>query len=130
LAVYPGLAGQKFQKDNLDKIRRLKENCSSVKIEVDGGIDKHNVQKVAEAGADIVSAATAIFSASDIGKAIEELKGTTESAEEFLPPETKRKKLCPHLLLPKKISIAALIFVILAALVIINLYLQFLNLKF
>ncbi len=74
LAVYPGLAGQKFQEECLRKIEYLRKNCPAALIEVDGGINKEVAKKVAEAGADIVNAANYIFGAKDIKKAIEELK--------------------------------------------------------
>lgn len=74
LAVYPGLAGQKFQEECLRKIEYLRKNCPAALIEVDGGINKEVAKKVAEAGADIVNAANYIFGAEDIKKAIEELR--------------------------------------------------------
>jgi ribulose-phosphate 3-epimerase len=74
LGVYPGLAGQKFQEDNFDKIRHLREICASCIIEVDGGMDKIIAKKAIKAGANIIVAASAIFNAKDIKKAIEELQ--------------------------------------------------------
>ncbi len=74
LGVYPGLAGQKFLEDNLDKIIHLRKEYPKGIIEVDGGMDKETAKKVIDAGADIIVAATAIFDSDDIKKAIEELK--------------------------------------------------------
>jgi len=74
LAVKPGLAGQKFMEDSVDKIISLRENCPSAIIEVDGGVNKQIAKKVSEAGADIISAASYVFGSDDIGKAIVELK--------------------------------------------------------
>ncbi len=82
LGVYPGLAGQKFQEDCFDKIRHLRKECPNCIIEVDGGMDKETAKKAIDAGANIIVAATAIFSAKggpasgwdNIKKAIEELK--------------------------------------------------------
>jgi ribulose-phosphate 3-epimerase len=74
LAVYPGLTGQEFQNDSLDKIKYLRENCPSAIIEVDGGINKETAKKAAEAGADIAAAASYIFNSKKVKKAIEELK--------------------------------------------------------
>ena len=75
LAVQPGLAGQQFIEESLNKITYLKQNCPNTVIEVDGGVNKEVAKRVAEAGADIVNAANYIFGAPDIKKAIEELKG-------------------------------------------------------
>ncbi len=74
LAVYPGLAGQKFIEASLEKITYLKRNCPNAMIEVDGGVNEEVAKKVAKAGADIVNAANYIFGAKDLKKAIEELK--------------------------------------------------------
>ncbi len=74
LGVYPGLAGQKFQEDNLDKIIHLRKECPKCIIEVDGGMDKETAKRAVKAGANIINVATAIFGAKDIKKAIEELK--------------------------------------------------------
>ena len=65
MSVEPGFGGQAFIPESLDKIRQLREyidaNDLSVRIEVDGGIDKENVRKVIEAGADIFVAGSAVF---------------------------------------------------------------------
>jgi len=53
LCVYPGLAGQKFIADCLDKIRHLRKECPECDIEVDGGINPETAKKAKEAGANI-----------------------------------------------------------------------------
>lgn len=79
LGVYPGLAGQKFQEDCFDKIRRLRKECPGCIIEADGGMNKETAKKAIEAGASIINAATAIFNSKDIKKAISELKNVQHS---------------------------------------------------
>ena len=74
LGVYPGLAGQKFQKECFDKIIHLRKKCLQCIIEVDGGMNAETAKQAIEAGANIIVAAGAIFGAKDIKKAIEELK--------------------------------------------------------
>lgn len=74
LAVYPGLAGQEFKEESLEKIIYLRQNCPNCKIEVDGGVNKKVAKRVSEAGADIVSAANFIFKAKNIKKAIKDLQ--------------------------------------------------------
>ncbi len=81
LAVYPGLAGQELLEKTYEHIRQLRKFCELCIIEVDGGVNKENAKKLIEAGADILVAASAIFSAKgggDIKKNIEELKNAVK----------------------------------------------------
>jgi len=65
MSVNPGFGGQKFIHTSVDKLRRLRrmidERGLSVRIEIDGGIDAGNVQKIVEAGAEIIVAGSAVF---------------------------------------------------------------------
>lgn len=65
MSVNPGFGGQKFIKTSLDKLRRLKmmilERGLETRIEIDGGVDEHNINEIAAAGADIAVAGSAIF---------------------------------------------------------------------
>jgi len=61
LGVEPGPAGQKTLESAFEKIREVRKNCPGCIIEADGGMNKETAQKAAEAGADIIVAATAIF---------------------------------------------------------------------
>lgn len=74
LSVNPGPSGQKFLDSSLDKIKYLRQNCPDCIIEVDGGVNKEVALKAAEAGADIVGAASYIYKNDNIEQAIEELK--------------------------------------------------------
>lgn len=78
MSVNPGYSGQAFISSSLDKIRRLKEliirRKLSTMIEVDGGVTADNAQSIFEAGADILVSASYVFSKSDYGKAIGQLK--------------------------------------------------------
>lgn len=66
MSVNPGFGGQSFIPTTLDKIRRLRtlldERGSRAKIEVDGGVKASNIQRVVNAGAEIIVAGTAVFS--------------------------------------------------------------------
>src|ERR1700727_2552351 len=78
MSVNPGFGGQKFLPLALDKIAHLAELRDEMglnfRIEVDGGVAHDTVAQVVEAGADMLVAASAIFS-----------KGKTEqNAVEFL----------------------------------------------
>lgn len=65
MSVEPGFGGQAFMPESLPRIRQIRDyidaNDLSVKIEVDGGIDKKNIREVIEAGADIFVAGSAVF---------------------------------------------------------------------
>ena len=65
MSVYPGFGGQKFIKEVLKKIKKLKtlkiKNNFNYKIEVDGGINFSNSKSVINSGADILVSGTTIF---------------------------------------------------------------------
>jgi len=65
MSVNPGFGGQKFIDSALKKIKKLRtlieEKELNVLIEVDGGIKIDNVQKVLDAGADIIVSGSGIF---------------------------------------------------------------------
>ncbi|MDC0074326.1 ribulose-phosphate 3-epimerase [Alphaproteobacteria bacterium] len=66
MTVNPGFGGQKFINNQLDKISYVKELIHSsnrkIDLEVDGGINKSNADKVIKAGANILVAGSAVFS--------------------------------------------------------------------
>jgi ribulose-phosphate 3-epimerase len=69
MTVHPGFGGQTFMREVVPKIRRTRQAIDDggldVAIEVDGGIDEDTVAIVAEAGATVFVAGSAIFGASD-----------------------------------------------------------------
>jgi hypothetical protein len=56
MSVNPGFGGQKFIPQAIDKVKRLRrmidERQLNVRIEIDGGIDRKNIETVVAAGAD------------------------------------------------------------------------------
>jgi len=74
MTVEPGFGGQSFMGGMLPKIRRLRDAIDSVgggiELEVDGGIDDKTARLVKDAGADVLVAGSAVFSASDRAAAI------------------------------------------------------------
>lgn len=82
MSVNPGFGGQKFIHTSVDKLRRLRrmidERGLSTRIEIDGGIDAGNIQKIVEAGAQIIVAGSAVF-----GK-----ENPTEAAREMIEAAT------------------------------------------
>jgi len=81
MSVNPGFGGQQFISTSLDKVRRLRrmidERGLKTRIEIDGGIDKHNIGEVVAAGAEIIVAGTAVFGASDPAQAVRDLLDAT-----------------------------------------------------
>jgi ribulose-phosphate 3-epimerase len=69
MSVNPGFGGQKFIPQTLQKIKDLKSlitrHNSSCLIEIDGGVDEKNAASLYQAGADVLVAGNAVFSAPD-----------------------------------------------------------------
>jgi ribulose-phosphate 3-epimerase len=81
MSVNPGFGGQKFIAESVEKVRRLRqmidERGRPVRIEIDGGIDRTNIETVVGAGAEIIVAGSAIFGTSDPEVAVKELRDAT-----------------------------------------------------
>jgi ribulose-phosphate 3-epimerase len=81
MSVNPGFGGQKFIPESVDKVRRLRqmidERRLNVRIEIDGGIDRKNIETVVSAGAEIIVAGSAIFGTSDAEAAVRDLRSAT-----------------------------------------------------
>jgi ribulose-phosphate 3-epimerase len=69
MTVNPGWGGQRFIPSSPDKVGRLRGLAGEAKIEVDGGIDPDTVGSVADAGATLFVAGSAVFGAADPGAA-------------------------------------------------------------
>jgi ribulose-phosphate 3-epimerase len=74
LTVSPGPAGQKFGRDQLKKIRSLRQKMPNVKIEVDGGINLETAKLSKKAGAQMLVSAAYIFNSSNPKRAYQALK--------------------------------------------------------
>lgn len=78
MTVEPGFGGQKFMPDTMESVRALHGMISaggySIDIEVDGGIGKETAAIAAAAGANIFVAGSSIFKASDVEKAISDIR--------------------------------------------------------
>lgn len=78
MSVNPGFGGQAFIPTTLDKVRQVRERIDAsgrhIRLEVDGGIKASNIRAVAEAGADMFVAGSAIFNQNDYKKAIDEMR--------------------------------------------------------
>ncbi|HXR31302.1 MAG TPA: ribulose-phosphate 3-epimerase [Solirubrobacterales bacterium] len=73
MTVNPGWGGQSFIPGSPDKVSRLAPLVGEAKIEVDGGIDASTARSVAEAGASLFVAGSAVFGAEDPAAAYVEI---------------------------------------------------------
>ena len=78
MTVEPGKGGQALIPETIEKIKNLKEyvnkNNLEIDIEADGGINLENVDKIKNAGCDIVVAGTAIIESKDYKESIQKIK--------------------------------------------------------
>ncbi len=74
MSVNPGFGGQAFIPEVLPKLERLRtmidKSGHKIDLEVDGGVKPGTAKQVIEAGADVLVAGNAVFSAGDYAKAI------------------------------------------------------------
>ena len=75
----PGFGGQSFMPNAIDKVKILREECNrrgltDMLIEVDGGINLETGKLVVDAGADVLVAGSALFSAKDPKQMIADFK--------------------------------------------------------
>jgi len=80
MSVNPGFGGQSFIPTTYEKIRRLRAMLTDrpVLISVDGGVKADNAGLLAQAGAGVLVAGSAIFGAPDPGAALAALRGASE----------------------------------------------------
>jgi len=78
MSVNPGFGGQKFIHGIYQKISETKEliskNNPSCLIEIDGGVDIENAEKLFKSGADILVAGNAVFSSQNPAKTISDIR--------------------------------------------------------
>jgi len=80
MSVNPGFGGQSFIPSAYEKIRRLRTLLADrpVLVSVDGGVKADNAGALAEAGAGVLVAGSAIFGAPDPGAALVALRSASE----------------------------------------------------
>jgi ribulose-phosphate 3-epimerase len=78
MSVNPGFGGQKFIFNSLKKIEDLRrmilDRCHSTLIEIDGGVNQTTIKEIAEAGADVFVAGSAIFGSPDYKETIDRFR--------------------------------------------------------
>jgi ribulose-phosphate 3-epimerase len=84
MTVNPGFGGQPFIETMVDKIRRLRATLDQrrldAELQVDGGIKPANARLVAEAGARVLVAGSAVYAAdSTVAEAIATIRATAQS---------------------------------------------------
>lgn len=78
MSVNPGFGGQKFIPNTLDKLRAVRkkvdESGYDIRLEIDGGVTPDNIAEVAQAGADMFVAGSAIFNQPDYKAVIDKMR--------------------------------------------------------
>ena len=80
MTVNPGWGGQPFIPGSPDKVARLKQVVGDARIEVDGGIDASTAGSVADAGATLFVAGSAVFGTDDPAAAYTEIAAAAGAA--------------------------------------------------
>lgn len=77
MSVNPGFGGQSFIEQTYSRLQQLRkmrdEHGAGFLIEVDGGVNLDNIEKVTQSGADVLVAGSAVFKAKNIPQRIEKL---------------------------------------------------------
>jgi ribulose-phosphate 3-epimerase len=83
MSVNPGFGGQTFIPRSESKVREVRALLdragNGALVEIDGGIDTHNVGRVVSAGARIIVAGSAVFHSPDPERATRELKAAARA---------------------------------------------------
>ncbi len=86
MSVNPGFGGQAFIPATLDKLRQVRQRVLAsgrdIRIEIDGGVKVDNIREIAEAGADMFVAGSAIFNADDYGDVIAAMRREIAAASQ------------------------------------------------
>ena len=78
MSVNPGFGGQSFIPETLNKLRTVRqlidESGYDIRLEIDGGVKIDNIREIAEAGADMFVAGSAIFNTEDYKATIDAMR--------------------------------------------------------
>ncbi|MDW6091665.1 ribulose-phosphate 3-epimerase [Vibrio rhizosphaerae] len=78
MSVNPGFGGQSFIPHTLDKLSAVRERINAsgrqIRLEIDGGVKIDNIREIAEAGADMFVAGSAIFDQPDYQQVINAMR--------------------------------------------------------
>ncbi len=85
MSVNPGFGGQSFIESTLRKTDTLKKRIDELGlragIEIDGGVSPDTIARVAEAGANIFVAGSAIYGCEDYGAVIRQMRGLAQEGK-------------------------------------------------
>ncbi|MGL4192449.1 MAG: ribulose-phosphate 3-epimerase [Vibrio sp.] len=85
MSVNPGFGGQSFIPHTLDKLRAVRERITQsgrqIRLEIDGGVKVENIREIAEAGADMFVAGSAIFGQPDYQAVIAQMRAELAQAK-------------------------------------------------
>ncbi len=83
MSVNPGFGGQSFIEQTYNKIALLRKMISeqklSTRIEIDGGVNRHNAQTLVNTGADVLVAGSFVFGSDNPTQTISELSRAVNS---------------------------------------------------
>ncbi|WP_137297370.1 ribulose-phosphate 3-epimerase [Psychromonas sp. SP041] len=78
MSVNPGFGGQSFIPHTLEKLRQVRklidDSGRDIRLQVDGGVKTDNIKEIAEAGADMFVAGSAIFNQPDYKAVIDDMR--------------------------------------------------------
>jgi len=78
MSVNPGFGGQSFIPHTLEKLRQVRklidDSGLDIRLQVDGGVKVDNIKEIAEAGADMFVAGSAIFNQPDYKVVIDQMR--------------------------------------------------------
>ena len=78
MSVNPGFGGQSFIPESLNKLKQVRtlidQSGFDIRLEIDGGVKVDNIRAIAEAGADMFVAGSAIFGHGDYQTVINQMR--------------------------------------------------------
>lgn len=84
MSVNPGFGGQKFIPSTFAKLTQVREMIDksgcSIRLEVDGGVSVDNIGEIAQAGADMFVAGSAIFGSKDYQATIQRMRAELDKS--------------------------------------------------
>lgn len=84
MSVNPGFGGQKFIPQTLDKLKQARklidDSGLDIRLEIDGGVGVQNIREIAQAGADMFVAGSAIFGKEDYQAVIDAMRAELAQA--------------------------------------------------